>query len=606
MNLREAIRRPSDVQGFALVAAIAIAAYANAIPNGFAFDDLPIIVENSRVHNLANLKEIWLTPYWPRNGETLGLYRPLTIFAFALQWAVGGGSPLPFHITNTLLHAAVSGLLFLLLARLTAPWPALLGAAIFAVHPVHTEAVANVVGQAELLAAAGVLGACLLRLGPSVGVGGWGRPAGLVTLYGAALLAKEHAIVLPGLLVLLDLATRRGDGQLPSGMPRRTVRLVTALAAVAAVYVALRAAVLGSVRGTDPAWPLMFLSERTRVLNAFRAWPEYARLLLWRADLSADYSAAVILPVRWLTPMAAFGAGLFVATLAAAATIRHRPGLGLPAAWFLVTIAPVSNLFFPIGALVAERLLYLPSVAVALAVAYAANSPQIERQRPSVRALALLGVAGACATLAVRTVTRNPAWKDNSTLVNTLIREHPESYRAQWLAAIALASAGDTARSEAHWQLAYRLWDDHPAFLAEFALFSIQTGRYRRAITVLERSRPLPDGSTEQILATAYLLVGRPSDALAAIDRALKRGAQSVPLLDTRARALAALGRHGEAAATWRAALRLPDGRTTQIWNDLAGALRASGDSLGAAAALDSARALERARRDSAPAKGAR
>ena len=557
MKIRDALREPPAALGAGIVAAVAIAAYANAIPNGFAFDDIPIVVNNARVHELDRLAQIWLTPYWPTRGEWLGLYRPLTIFAFALQWAIGGGSPLPFHLTNTLLHATVTGLLFLLLARLNRPLPALLGATVFAVHPVHTEAVANVVGQAELLAAAGVIGACLLYVGRPPEEATWRRDAAIATLYGGALLAKEHAIVAPGLLLLLELATgTHARFPLRSRLNAR-LRLALMLALVAGAYLAVRYAVLGSLRGTDPAGPLSYLNEPTRILSAFRAWPEYARLLFWPAELSADYSPAVILPVRRMTPMAAFGAALLILTALATVTIRNRPGLGLPAAWFLVSITPVSNLFFPVGILVAERALYLPSVAVALATAFIANSAGVKRLRRLTRALALVALAGACVAMTVRTVTRNPTWKDNAAVVRTLIRERPESYRSQWLAAVLLAQAGDTARSEAHWQLAYRLWNGHPTFLTEFALFSIRTGRYQRAIRLLERARPMPDGSIEEVLATAYLLAGRPAEALVTTDRALRRGTRSLPLLETRARALRALGRHAEAAAAWQEALEI-------------------------------------------------
>src|SRR5690606_26656657 len=147
------------------VAVLAIVVYANSIANGFAYDDVLIIETNSRVHQLRDQASIWLKPYWPNYGPELGLYRPLAIFFYAVQWAVSGGEPWLFHTMNVLMHAGVSVLVFLLLARLASTPAALVGGIIFAVHPVHTEVVANVVGQAELIAAGGVVGACLLVVG---------------------------------------------------------------------------------------------------------------------------------------------------------------------------------------------------------------------------------------------------------------------------------------------------------------------------------------------------------------------------------------------------------------------------------------------------------
>ena len=114
------------------MALAAILVYLNSLANGFAFDDLGIIVDNPTVHELGNLLRIWGTPYWP-GAEALdrGLYRPLTVFLFAIQWAVGQGSPFPFHVLNVLLHALASLLVFRLLDRLVG-WKGALPAALFA------------------------------------------------------------------------------------------------------------------------------------------------------------------------------------------------------------------------------------------------------------------------------------------------------------------------------------------------------------------------------------------------------------------------------------------------------------------------------------------
>src|SRR5690606_16803084 len=113
------LRRPA-----AAVAVLAVLVYANSLFNGFALDDVPIIAENARVHRLLALRDIWLTPYWPTFGEDLGLYRPLMIFLYAVEWMLGGGRPMLFHAVNVLGHAAASVLALLLLARLVPERPA--------------------------------------------------------------------------------------------------------------------------------------------------------------------------------------------------------------------------------------------------------------------------------------------------------------------------------------------------------------------------------------------------------------------------------------------------------------------------------------------------
>ena len=157
---------PRTLAAFGLVALAAIVCYLNSLGNGFALDDFWIVPQNANVTELSNLLRLWAEPYWTGDaGRDLGLYRPLPITFFNLEWAIGGGAAWPFHAANVLLHALVS-VLVLAFARRFVPLPyAVAGALVFAVHPVHTEAVANVVGQAELLAATFMLLGCLAALG---------------------------------------------------------------------------------------------------------------------------------------------------------------------------------------------------------------------------------------------------------------------------------------------------------------------------------------------------------------------------------------------------------------------------------------------------------
>ncbi|NJD08968.1 MAG: hypothetical protein FIB01_00495, partial [Gemmatimonadetes bacterium] len=93
-------REPSEWVLVLLLVVAAVLPYLNSLANGYALDDVFIIQLNDRVHRLADLRGLWLTPYWPYLGSEAGLYRPLTIFLFAVQWAVGGGAPWLFHSVN--------------------------------------------------------------------------------------------------------------------------------------------------------------------------------------------------------------------------------------------------------------------------------------------------------------------------------------------------------------------------------------------------------------------------------------------------------------------------------------------------------------------------
>lgn len=554
----------------ALIVLAAVAVYANALANGFALDDEFIVRMNMRVHDLRNLGAIWLRPYWPSWGEELGLWRPLAIFGYAIQWAIAGDRPWFFHLVNVLLHTGASVLAFLLLRRITGSVPgALFGGLVFAVHAVHTEVVANIVGQAELIAAITTFSACLIHMGRPAGLNvTWGRRVALVTLFLLGVLAKESAIVLPALLVALDfaqgrLALRRDDVVRYS---RSFGMLLFLFVAATVAYFAVRVHVLGSIGGLDAAPSLPFLRQEHRVLIAFRAWVEYVRLLVFPLDLASDYSPGVILPVQGWTPMVAVGAITFLATAIVAAMTPWYPKQGLPAAWLLITALPTSNLLLPIGVVVAERLLYTPSFSISLISAWMVVA--IGDVRVPVRSRRLATAFGvlALALMSVRTVLRNPDWDSTFSIFAALVRDHPESYRSQWHNASRMFSVAQYETGEEYMQLAHRIWPEDPALLNELGFLSIGRMQYDSAATYLEKAREytpwLP--RTQVLLAQAYVGAGRYQEALATARDAIAVGANPDLIYPLLAQIYEAQGQLEPAIGAWRATISRPLG---SFWN---------------------------------------
>jgi protein O-mannosyl-transferase len=582
-------RRRHGLLAFAVLAAIAV--YANALGNGFALDDVAIIQDNPRVHDLSNLRAIWLTPYWPFFGAELGLWRPLAVFGYALQWAAGGGDPLIFHVVNIGLHALVTALVFLLLERLTAAIPAFWGALIFAVHPVHTEVVANVVGQAELITAAALIGACLVHATRDAGISvSPGRAAAIAALFTAALLTKEHAVVLPGLLLSTDLAQRR----IPLSL-RGAARYGQAIAfplfllgAVLSAYLLVRVDVLdGALLGVDAGPQLQYLRGEHRVLNALRAFPEMLRLLVFPASLAADYSPAMILPVEGVTPMVVVGAILLVACLVLASLLPWVPAAGFALAWFLISVVAVSNLLFPIGVLLAERTLYLPSVAVSAGVCYAlfVTGPRLT---PGARRAISLGLIALVIAGAARTWVRNPDWRSTQTILYALLRDHPESYKAQWTHATWQWQLARPDRARMHYELAYRLYPHDSQLMTDFADFLMQHGNPDRALALLTeayRIHPFVP-RTVVLLGTAFINAGRFDDAVTLADEATRTGVDPVVTMPLRAAAYDGLGRQDQALAAWRYVIQHADLRARE-WAHLARNLLGRNAVADAAAAVD-------------------
>lgn len=475
-----------------LLAGLAILVYLNSLGNGFAFDDIGIILENPTVHHFTDPLRIWLTPYWPgADALARGLYRPLTIQIMALQWAVGDGAPVVFHLLNVTLHAATSVLVYRVLRVLVGWRSAWVAGLLFAVHPVHVEAVANGVGQAEILSSALVMGAVLLHAGrPLHGDPGLRRQILIPVLFLCAVLTKENAIVLPALLLAVDVAQGRLKRR---GYVASVGKVAVLLLGVASVYLVFRAIVLGGTLSGNAAWENQFLLDpATRIRTALSVWPQYARLLFVPFRLSAMYDPATILPSRAVTPSVVVGGVVLLFILVATFRPRAWPAVGLGSAWFLATILPVSNLIIPIGTVLAERTLYLPSVAVAIWTAYAFRWGWSRTGR---RVLARWTLAGATAllmlTFGVRTWLRNPVWANNEVLFETTLRDHPENFRAQWFRAQRLVREGDSLASIPHWHRAFEIYPGNTGFLTSYAHFLLGQGALEEAAAMADRALEL-------------------------------------------------------------------------------------------------------------------
>lgn len=439
--------------------------FANAIPLGFALDDDPLLRLNPVVTE-GRLGEALAGPYWRMEPEWGLLYRPVTLGSFVLEWGVWGESPPAFHAVNVVAHAGVTVLaVILLLALLRASArgdadpedalvPALLGGLVFAVHPVHVEAVANVVGRSELYAAAAVLAGCLAFLWrPGTAPGRAIRLPAVLVAYAVGLGSKEIAVTLPGLLFLLAVhpAARRspaggpsasrsgaGDGRErrergPVGALLADAPLFVGLIAVLLAYLAIRMDVLGTLTGEELPAELVGTTPLQRVWTALTLWPQYLRLMILPLDLVADYGPEVLSVARQVGPAVVAGGLVLGGLLALAAALpRRMPLVSLGILWFVVAVLPVAHLGVHAGVLLAERTLYLPSVGLALAVAGGTRawlSRVRTRGREGVRPV-WVTAAVVLALLAARTVTRTPVWDSSFTLFRDLAQSHPESHRA--------------------------------------------------------------------------------------------------------------------------------------------------------------------------------
>ena len=419
------------------IAVLALLASGIGVTNQFTYDDKYIIQGNAALHSLGNVWGAFRSSYWPKAWGGDG-YRPFTMAAFTLEWAIGGGAPWVFHVVNVALYAATSVALFALAQLILPLWAAWLAAALFAVHPVHVEAVANTVGQSELWVALAALVAVFLyvrarQAGPlSVRVA-----AVIVALYGLACLSKEHGIVLPALLLVTEALVVR-DARAFGARWRELRPFALALVAVAMGFLWARSTVLASheFAGFEPvvAFQTLRVGTADRILTMFGVVPIWIRLFLWPARLSSEYAPPDVEIAQGASITQLPGFLLLCAVLGLAVALwRRRPVVSYGIAWIVIALLPTSNFLVPTGIILAERTLLLPSVGAMLAVAAAlvwlAEDRRVTWRREWAVAVGALVIAAG----AIRSAMRSRVWHDNDKLFRQAVVDAPMSYRAHYM-----------------------------------------------------------------------------------------------------------------------------------------------------------------------------
>jgi hypothetical protein len=503
---------PRNHVAILIVIATALLAYLPALGNGFAYDDVPIVQQDTRVQALTSFGDIFTNGYW--QDASLALYRPLTTLSFAIDHAIGNGSPAWFHASNLLMHAAVSVLVLLLLAPFFGNLPGLAGALVFALHPVHVEAVANIVGRAEMLSAFFFLAACILwlpRTPAAHGPSAW-RAIAVLACFALALLAKESAATLPAILLLLDGITGAARRDRLHPWLRERAPLIAAMLVIIVCYGIVRAAVLGSfVPGrVDPVLEVA-TGTGARIWTALQAWPVWFRLLFVPDVLLADYGPGILWPATG--PNGAGVLGLVIAltmvTIGVLAFLSGRMLLAVGALWFPITILPVSNLLLPIGVLVAERTLYLPSVALSFLVCAAALA--LAQTGSGTRRVAAAAFAIVLALFGVRTALRAPVWDSTDSVMIALVEDRPDAFRGRWHLARMARNAGQMVHAMNEYDAAIAIWPRRQSLILEATAFAAEQQRVDRAFELaqLAASQWPDDVAVQRVLAGTALDAGQ-------------------------------------------------------------------------------------------------
>jgi tetratricopeptide (TPR) repeat protein len=555
-----------------MVVALALLPYVSAVTNGFVLDDVAIVAENPAIRDLGNLGQMLRSDYWGTTGRATaiidpGLYRPLTLFTYAIDYRSWRLDPAGYHLVNIVLHAVVSLVVLMLFVEvLGAVIPAVVGAAIFAVHPIHTEAVTGIVGRAEILATLFfVLAFRRARLSAPLTQGSDASrrtmsAVGAASLfYFLGLLSKESAVTLPAVLLVDDWLRRTEIRSSAQRVMRSVVTRYVALGAVMAIYLALRQQVVTGHAQMWAGW--VGVSPGFRVLTAIRVLAEYLSLFAFPRTLLADYwKTDVPVATSLLEPATLFALVLWVAL--AGVTwwkLRDQRPILLGAGWFLITILPASNLLFASGIGKAERILYLPSIGLCLIVGWIAlRLHGVARYRRALPVAAALIVVA----LAARTYRRNMDWHDNLTLARATLAVSPRSPLMNTIAAEALVKSGDPRAAVPLLEVALRETPNVPGLHTHLGAAYFAQGQLERSIDEYRlalRVNPV-DADALNNLAIAFLDLRQNDSAIVALNAFLRLKQNDARAENNLGVAYLRLGDRDRAAEHFRRAIEIqPD-----------------------------------------------
>jgi tetratricopeptide (TPR) repeat protein len=441
-----------------------MAPYLATLGHPFAYDDYAQVVRNDLVRSLDP------RPALAAGSVTHGQvewYRPLTIYSLAVNYAVSGLAPWSYRLVNMALHAANTVLVLAIAGRLGGSAVAVVAAAaLFGVHAVHSEAVIPAFGRADLLSAFFVLLAWSITLGSRAGP--W-PVAGAAVLLVAGLLSKENAIALLPVVIASDLVMRTRSATLRSRL-REIARdrwpLYAGLAAAVVIYGGLRYWAKDTLLETSGVRyienPLVEADPAARAATGLWTMVRYVQLFLVPSPLSVDYSYNQIPVIERWTDWRLVALGAIVLSAAALSRFRRwSRGVVLALLAFLLFLAPVSNVIVPIGTIMAERLLYLPSVGLCLLAGFALAAV-LARTARALRSAALVAFVVLIAVHATSIVVRSSDWASDRRLFAAAVAAAPGSAKAHYNLGSALADAGETRQAEDALQRAVAIAPAYP------------------------------------------------------------------------------------------------------------------------------------------------
>jgi protein O-mannosyl-transferase len=498
---------------WALLAVTAVVAALPFLPalraEFLTFDDDAYVTANRFVPQGLALPSV----RWAFTTFSEGNYHPLTWLSLMLDAQLWGDDPTGFHLTSIALHAACAGVLLLILLRVGAPpVAAVLGALVWALHPLRVESVAWISERKDVLSALFGLLAVYAYLGRRTDGARAGRALAWTTFWMAlSLLCKAMFVTLPALLVLLDFWPLHRVGS-----ARALLRAVLEKWPLWLLAIGFSALAMISQSSRAAMMDLDRMPLAVRVPNALVSYGRYLGTTAFPVDLAAFYPFPVDGWPAW--QWGAIAIVLLAVTAAAWWTRLRWPSLLVGWGWYVIALSPVSGVMQTGGQAMADRFTYVPTIGLVLAAVGVLPATASRRR------LAVALAVAACALLAALTWRQTGYWHDTVTLMQRTLAVTPLNLYAQSQLAHAYLARGEHDRARALYDDVLRMRPDIAQVQINLGVIAAARGDQSGAIEHYQKGIALDPGSFEahNNLAAALLEQSRPQEAAAALEQALR------------------------------------------------------------------------------------
>lgn len=441
---KSSVQNNFDTVAFVIICGLAFVLYFNTLQHGYTLDDFSVIKENIiTTQGVDGISTILKTSY--RYGYLSiddGLYRPLSLITYAIEWEFFPDKPAIAHVVNVLLYILTGVVLYKVLRKLfhkQNEFIPLITTLLFIAHPIHTEIVASIKSRDEIL--------CFLfsflSANSVIDYTDKKKKVSLILsglFFFLALLSKESGITMAAVIPLMIYFFRN---EKIKNIAFATIPiLVTTI-----IYLIIRSKVLGSAQGLESISyvdnSILATKDKTMQLaTAFSVLFEYVKLLFLPLHLVCDRSYNEIPNMGFTNIKALLGLGIHLA-LAAFAIIglKKKTPMGFAIAFYLITIALFSNVLIKIGSVMAERFVYFASFGFCIAIVLLlVRFLKINTEQKINSISTLISLSKPASTIitallifySLKTISRNKDWENNFTLYSNDVNLSPNSCRIHY------------------------------------------------------------------------------------------------------------------------------------------------------------------------------